>query len=221
MAESRFKQNDDELNDQAKKLAAYIAVAATQERLKLSDAEVDLVVTTSATFTTDLTLAHDSAETARIANRTKDTSKTAVLGAMTSAVDLAGARFTNDDRLACEMPPLSETRTRHTIPSEVPFGFVANGPNHSLLLTIIDTAHPTKKGKPEDVESVMIYSSFEAAAAQTPETMIFRGNFSDLRSPISVPFGAADVGKMVYLAARYSNGVGPGPFGAIFQGVVA
>ncbi len=220
MADGRFKQNDDELDAQAKKFAAYIAVPATQERLKLSNEEVASVLSARGSFAANLPIYKDAAEAERLALRAKDASKVAVLAAMTGAVDLAGPRFTNDDRLACDMPPLSETRTRHAIPTEIPFGFVSNGSNHSLLVTVIDTAHPTKKGKPEDVENVMIYASFDAALANTPEAMIFKGNFSDLRSALAIPFEAADAGKVVYLAARYSNNAGPGPFGAIFQGVV-
>lgn len=220
MAETRFKQNDEELDAQAKKFAAYIATPAVKARLNLSDAEVAAVVSAQGSFGANLPLAREAAEAARIATRNKDAAKTDVLGTMSRAVDLAGPRFTNEDRLACEMPPLSEVRTRHAIPTEVPFGFVANGPNHSLLVTIIDTAHPTRKGKPEDVDDVMIYAGFDLAASQTPEQMPFRGNFSDLRSALTIPFSAADVGKVVYLAARYSNSAGAGPFGAIFQGVV-
>lgn len=220
MIESRFKQNDDELNAQAKKFAAYVAIPANKARLKLSDAEVASVLSAQGSFSTNLPLARDAAEAARLATRTKDASKTALLGTLTNTVDLAGPRFTNDDRIACDMPPISETRTKREIPTEVPFGFVANGPNHSLLVTVIDTAHPTKKGKPEAVEGVMIYATFDAATSSIPETMQFKGNFPDLRSALSIPFEAADLGKTVYLAARYNNNVGPGPFGAIFQGVV-
>ncbi|PQV62385.1 hypothetical protein B1R32_1434 [Abditibacterium utsteinense] len=66
----------------------------------------------------------------------------------------------------------------------------------------------------------MIYASFDAGISATPETMQFKGNFSDLRNLISLGFEAADTGKMVYLTARYSNAAGPGPFGVVFQGVV-
>ncbi len=220
MAEPRFKQNDDELDGQAQKFAAYISDADNKKRLNLSDEEVASVLSAQGTFTADLPLARNATEAARVANRTKDAAKTALLTTLSGTVDLAGSRFTNDDRLACDMTPVAEGRTRHVIPTEIPFGFISNGPNHSLLVTIIDTAHPTRKGKPEDVEDVMIYASFDSAIATTPETMQFKGNFPDLRSPISIGFDAADAGKTVYLTARYSNNVGPGPFSAVFQGVV-
>ncbi|WP_106381445.1 hypothetical protein [Abditibacterium utsteinense] len=71
-------------------------------RRNLSDAEIAALLSARGSFKANLPLARDAAEAACIATRTKDASKVALLSAPTGTIDLAGSRFTNDDRLACD-----------------------------------------------------------------------------------------------------------------------
>ena len=218
MAE-RFKTNDSEFSSQATNLVDYLT--ANKDRFKLSADDIQNINAGVAPFSPALKAFEDSSRAYDVASNTKTATRKTAQQMLGTTVTNLGNLFTNEDRVANGMEPLSDSRVRHVAPTEQPYLMVDYGASGVLMVTVYDLARPGKTGKPADVSDAelrweIVDETFSADeddwhAGPTP---------SDLRSPIAIRFKATYKGKTVALKARYRNTGGEGPWSDAVQKVL-
>ena len=215
MAE-RFKTNDSEFSSQATNLVAYLT--ANKDRFKLSADEIQEISDSVTPFPPALTAFDESSRAYDVASNIKATTRKTAQQTLGTTVTNLGNLFTNEDRIANGMEPLSDSRTRHAAPTEQPYLMIDYGASGVLMVTIYDLARPGKTGKPADVaDAELRWEIVDEAFSEDEDDWHAGPTPSDLRSPIAVRFKPTYKGKTIALKARYRNTGGEGPWSEAVQ----
>lgn len=218
MAE-RFKTNDAEFSSQATNLVTYLTT--NKERFKLTADEIQAIDGDVAPFPPALTAFDDASHARDMASNAKTTTRKTAQQTLGTTVTNLGNLFTNEDRVANGMEPISDNKTRHTAPTATPMLLVEYGPSGTLLVTIYNREHPGQTGKPADVDSAEIqWDTVDEAYDEDGDEWHPGPTPSDLRSPIKMPFKSIYQGKTVAIRARYRNAGGEGSWSGVVQKVL-
>lgn len=129
------------------------------------------------------------------------------------------AAVTNEAKVELGLP------LHDTVPSPIPapgtapmLGLIPKGP-HLVELRIADSSTPDSRRKPNGVTHAAIFWEPSATPITDPDEITYRGEIT--RSPTQIDFGAANVGKTVYYAARWMTRTGlPGPSSTVYSTTV-
>jgi hypothetical protein len=128
--------------------------------------------------------------------------------------------ITDTQRNGAGVPIRSTTRTAAPVPTTAPTitRMVRSAPC-VLRLFFADSATPDSRAKPDGVSHIEIREQIGGTEPTNCDTMLFLG--SGTRSPFSAHFEMADMGKTVYIAARWVNTRGQtGPWSLLFKGII-
>ena len=127
---------------------------------------------------------------------------------------------TDVQRDGAGVPIRSTTKTPVAVPTTAPTitRMVRSAPC-VLRIFFADSATPDSRAKPDGVSQIEIREQIGGTEPTNCDTMQFLGSAS--RAPFSAHFEMADLGKPVFLAARWVNTrQQAGPWSLIFKGVI-
>ena len=82
--------------------------------------------------------------------------------------DIPKSVLTQTDRDTLNIPLRTDSRTPATVPTAIPSISISSRAHLSATFTIVDSAHPQLKGKPDGVELIEIESAFLPAGTTPP-----------------------------------------------------
>ncbi len=221
MRRDLFKTKDDEYAAQSTALAAYLRT--NKVRFGLTDAQLDALDALITPFPPALDTFKASVLAERQNSVLKEDAKSVSRNGLSRSVDNLGDLFTNADRVANGMPELSGHGGPRPVPTETPTLVAVNSTSPlELLVTVLNSADLSKKGRPDDVDDAEIRWDVPDGVSDDDFDEWHPGPTpSDLRSPVRVKFKAALKGKTVHLIARYRNTNGDGPWSQIVSATIA
>lgn len=207
MSSDYIPARDEDFLTWATAMSAKITANPTSFSLVAADATALAALVTS--FTTAMAAVGDDATKTKVAVAVKDTARIALTAEIRALVRRiqASASVTVAQKVSLGLNPHDTVPSPTPAPGTKPVGEAVASSSRNVYTRWADQATPTRRARPAGASGLQVFSWVAPANGALPPADLEQWRFEGLstRSSFTVGCNAEDVGKQIYVVARWYN----------------